>query len=155
MQVEEVKSVITDAVKLIDRRQFRKPGSYDFEVTRRALELRRDTYSQTADNSIASRTLMAVPIRATVLKIELEENTQRYLITFKADSQEEGKEVVETIRSDRLDSWYGDMVRQMWDGLEGEHVCIYKCMEQTNDPKKPKVRTAPFVERIPQRKAHR
>ena len=67
--------------------------------------------AQLRDSSLPMRMLGCVPIYATVLGIEFEESSTRYVITFKADR--EGAEP-ETIRSDRTDGRDGDFVKKLW-----------------------------------------
>ena len=116
----------------------------DISVTNRALRIR----EQLSEGSLAMRTLSAIPIIGTIEDVRLEESTKRLLVTFRPDRQREGYSATEVIRTDRTDGWRGEFVKRMWSGLEGKHVRIYKTTEATSNPERPKVRVAPFVERL-------
>lgn len=99
-------------------------------------------------DSIALRALSAIKIRAKIISVGYEKSSTRYVIKFKADKQSSDNDEIETIRSDRTDGINGELVKKMWEGLEGKHVIIYKTLEKTNNPRKPTARVAPFVEVI-------
>jgi hypothetical protein len=77
------------------------------------------------DNSVAMLMLDSVHIYCTIKSIEYEETSTRYVVSFVADNDENGK--VETIRTDRTDGNAGHLVRALWtQDLVGKHVCLYK-----------------------------
>lgn len=121
-------------------------ASLDEHLMRRINSLR----AQLRDSSLPMRMLGCVPLYATILGIEFEESSTRYVITFKADR--EGAEP-ETIRSDRTDGRDGDFVKKLWSNpnLVGAPVIIYKTNEEMSS-KNPRdkgrtVRVAPYVTR--------
>jgi hypothetical protein len=111
------------------------------EVTEEALRIK----SLLREDSIPMRALGSVRIPCEVKGIEMEESSQRLVISFVAIGRNATGEV-ETVRSDRLDGVNGNLVRQMWNpSIVGHRCVIYKCTEETGDRTKPKVRIAPFV----------
>lgn len=112
---------------------------------------RTDTVSDLMrDTSIPIRMTGAVRIAAKIDEVKFEESSQRYTITYTSDKPNaNGESVAEHIRSDRTDGRFGDAVKRLWSGVhKGDHVIIYKVMEDTNNPNKPKVRVAPYVKKI-------
>lgn len=121
-------------------------ASLDEHLMRRVNSLR----YQLRDTSLPMRMLNCVPLYATIIKIEFEESSTRYVITFKTDN--EGAEP-ETIRSDRTDGRDGEFVKKLWGNpnLIGAPVIIYK-MNEDMSSKNPRdrgrtVRVAPYVTR--------
>jgi hypothetical protein len=111
------------------------------EVTEEALRIK----SLMREDSIPMRALGSVRIPCEIKGIEMEESSQRFVISFVAIGRNATGEV-ETVRSDRLDGVNGNLVRQMWSpSIVGHRCVIYKCTEETGDRLKPKVRIAPFV----------
>lgn len=138
---EEKKELILDAVKTLD---FGKISSYN-ELEAEVCTRIRTLQSLMSERSLPMRMLEGIPIYAEVISCEKEENTSRYLLTFKASNAEEGAEP-EIIRSDRTDGRNGKAVDKMWCEIEaGQRVLLYKITEETNNPKKPKVRVAPYI----------
>lgn len=141
--------IIASAYASLDFSQIEpNQASLDEHLMRRINSLR----SQLRDSSLPMRMLGCVPIYATILNIEFEESSTRYVITFKADR--EGAEP-ETIRSDRTDGRDGDFVKKLWGNkfasLVGAPVIIYKTNEEMSS-KNPRdkgrtVRVAPYVTR--------
>lgn len=134
--------IVAIAVRDVPATAFQTRQVADMAVTKLALRVR----EQVAENSLAMRTLAAIPILATVESVTLEESSKRLLVTFRPDHQKDGYEPTETIRTDRTDGWRGESVKRLWSGIEGHHVLIYKGLEDTNNPQHPKVRVAPYVE---------
>lgn len=97
------------------------------------------------ERSLVKRVLNSVPIPATVTDVSFEESSNRLVVSYKPDVVREGFKEVEQIRTDRLDGANQEVVRAMWSNLVGIHVVIYKTDEETNNPKHPKVRIAPYV----------
>lgn len=138
---EEKKELILDAVRTLNFSDYKSQADLDAAVCTRVRTLQ----GLLREDSIPMRMLEGIPIRAEVISCEKEENTSRYLLTFKANNAEEGAEP-EIIRSDRTDGWNGRAVEKMWSGIEpGQRVLLYKVTEETNNPKKPKVRVAPYI----------
>lgn len=97
-----------------------------------------------SDKGLISRTLEAIPLKVTIKDKQLEESSQRYIISFVADNSTDGE--IETIRTDRIDSWSGDEVKALWEPVKpGVIAIIYKTYEETGNAKAPRVRIAPFV----------
>lgn len=136
--------IVAIAVHQVPVTAFQTRHVADMAVTKAALRVR----EQVDERSLAMRTLDALPILATVESVEMEEASRRLLVTFRPDRQREGYEPTETIRTDRTDGWRGESVKRMWSGLEGHHVRIYKALEDSGNPERPKIRIAPFVEAI-------
>lgn len=136
--------IVALAVRDVPGTAFQARQVADMAVTNMALRIR----AQINEHSLAMRTLSAVPITATIREIELEESSQRLLVTYAPDFVREGYEPTETIRTDRADGWRGESVKKLWSGLKGRHVRLYKLAEPTNNPQHPKVRVAPYVEVI-------
>ena len=136
----ENEEIIIEAVKLVDGRDFATPGDHEVDVAREAINLKR----MLSRGSVAMRALSAVPLVARITDIKFEESSKRYLISFVELRSETGE--VEHIRSDCLDGRLGDAVKHLWEDKVGKNVRIYKYLEATNDPSRPSVRTAPYVE---------
>ena len=136
--------IVAIAVQGVPGTAFQTRQVADMAVTNMALRIR----SQIAESSLAMRTLAAIPIMATVEDVRLEESSKRLLVTFRPDRVREGFEQTEIIRTDRTDGWRGESVRKMWGGVKGRHVRLYKLTEPTDNPERPKVRVAPYVEVI-------
>ena len=113
-------------------------------LARRSLAVRRAL----GEHSLAMEVHAALPINATITRIDLEASSQRYLVEFLADNNENG--VVETIRTDRLDGARGDIVRRLWTpSLAGHRARIYKLNSPARpgaDGKAREYRRAVFVE---------
>lgn len=138
---EEKKELILDAVKTLNFSDYKTQADLDVAVCTRV----RTIQGLMNENSLPMRMLDGTPIRAEVISCEKEENTSRYLLTFKANNAEDGADP-EIIRSDRTDGWNGKAVEKMWADIEpGQRVLLYKVVEDTNNPKKPKVRVAPYI----------
>ena len=137
----ENSQIIANAVQIVNSATD-EPDNFDFEVARVALMLRR----QLRETSLVSRILNATAIFGTVVSVAFEESSKRYVIQFKAGKQREGFDDIESFRSDRVDGPNGRMVEQMWSNAAGRRGYIYKYLEATNDPKKPSVRLAPYIQ---------
>ena len=87
------------------------------------------------DESTSVQLLRSVVIRATVKKVDYEESSHRYVVSFVAANDPEGK--VETVRSNRLDGRGGKAARAIWGrDLDGHDVMLYKTNEAVGrDPK--------------------
>lgn len=88
----------------------------------------------TSPDSMISRAEKASSFVAVIDSIEFEESSQRYLITMTPTGTGEP----ETIRTDRVDSRYGNYVRSFWGrkALVGHKCVIYKYLENAGtDPK--------------------
>lgn len=121
-------------------------ASLDEHLMRRVNSLR----YQLRDTSLPMRMLSCVPLYATIISVEFEESSTRYVITFKTDSEDAE---TETVRSDRTDGRDGDFVKKLWSNphLIGAPVIIYKTNEDMST-KNPRdrgrtVRVAPYVTR--------
>lgn len=147
MSQEMKQFVIASAYASLDFSQIEPTqASLDEHLMRRINSLR----YQLRDTSLPMRMLNCVPLYATIISVEFEETSTRYVITFKTD--QEGSEA-ETIRSDRTDGRDGDFVKKLWSNphLIGAPVIIYKTNEDmsTKNPrdKGRTVRVAPYVTR--------
>ena len=138
------KDIVAMATQGIPPEALQDKDIADISVTNRALRIK----EQLSEASLAMRTLSAIPIMCTIENVRLEESTKRLLVTFRPDRQREGYSATEVIRTDRTDGWRGESVKRLWDGLEGEHVRIYKLTEETGNPERPRVRVAPYGERL-------
>jgi hypothetical protein len=138
------KDIVAMATQGIPPEALQDKDIADISVTNRALRIK----EQLSEASLAMRTLSAIPIMCTIENVRLEESTKRLLVTFRPDRQREGYDATEVIRTDRTDGWRGESVKRLWDGLEGEHVRIYKLTEETGNSERPRVRVAPYVERL-------
>lgn len=136
--------IVALAVQAVPGTAFQTRQVADMAVTRMALRMR----EQVDERSLAMRTLAAVPIAATIEEVAPEASSTRLIVRFRPDFQREGFEPCETIRTDRTDGQRGEAVRLMWSGLAGRHVVIYKALEESGNPERPKVRVAPYVEVI-------
>lgn len=77
------------------------------------------------DRGILKRLAHAYPIRCEIRKVDVDKRCQRLAIEFVAEN-EGGK--IETIRSDRIDGYYGELVRDIWRPFaHGGQAVIYKC----------------------------
>ena len=141
MTDEQKHDLIIDALRTMDMTDYKSQPELEVALTTRV----RTIQSLLSERSLPMRMLDSIPIRATVTGIELEANTNRYLVHFRARNAEEGAED-EIIRSDRTDGWNGRAVTRMWEKIQvGDYIQLYKLTEDTNNPKKPKVRVAPYV----------
>lgn len=86
--------------------------------------------SMVSERGLAMRVMNSVRFRAVVESISFEQTTQRFLIAYHpADKPNEREE----IRSERVDSNRGQLVRMLWNqSLVGEEVVIFK----NNEPDK-------------------
>lgn len=99
------------------------------------------------EHSTPSRVLNATRITGVVKQVELEQNSQRFKITFLADRNGDGKD--EIIRTDRIDSSNGPLVRRMIDQeLVGHRCLIFKEVETSHADQTKKVRICPYVKRL-------
>ena len=138
--------IVATAIASID---FSRYDSYSDMLL--AVCKRTDTVSDLIrDTSVPIRMTGAVRIAAKIKEVKFEESSQRYTITYTSDKPNaDGEFAPEHIRSDRTDGRFGDAVKRLWSGVNpGDHVIIYKVMEETNNPKKPQVRVAPYVKKI-------
>lgn len=81
-----------------------------------------------SENSLTSRLRDAVRIPCVILAVDYEDNSKRYVITFRADNGDRD----ETIRSERTDSRRGDLVQRLWGpGTDrvNQRAIIYKANE--------------------------
>lgn len=85
-----------------------------------------------ASKSLAVLVQKAVRIVGTIKKVEFEESSQRYLITFRASN---GAEEDEIVRSERVDSGRGSTVKSLWGerNLVGHKVAIFKHNERAGE----------------------
>lgn len=97
---------------------------FDLEV---AKEMNRIRFIA-SENSLTSRLHDAVRIRCIILSVAYEDNSKRYVITFRADNSDKD----ETIRSERINSRRGDLVQKLWGpGTDrvNKRAIIYKSNE--------------------------
>lgn len=87
------------------------------------------------DESTAVQLLRSAVIRARIERVDYEESSRRYLISFVALNDPEGK--VETVRSNRTDGARGKAAKAIWGrDLAGHEVLLYKTNEAVGrDPK--------------------
>lgn len=120
-------------VALGDLSQYKTRGHMDKAMMRRVLSLSR--YMR--DGSAPLELLSAARIPATIHRLEYEESSRRYKVTFLADSELEKPEEArrqETIRTDRTDGQNGELVQAIWDeSLVGQHVIIFKANEMPSE----------------------
>lgn len=137
----EKRELVIDALRTMDMSDYKSQPELEVALATRV----RTIQNLLSERSLPMRMLEGIPIRATVVDIKKEENTNRYLLTFKATNAKEGDEN-EHIRSDRTDGWNGKGVEEMWSRIKpGQRVILYKLNETTNNPNKPKVRVAPYI----------
>lgn len=97
------------------------------------------------------RMLDAVRIRATIVSVEYEESSKRWVVSYRAAHQREGRKEIETIRTDIKDDPRGVTMSYINRLAPGVEVIVYKQMVPTGDPMKPFVRVAPYIRVLPQR----
>ena len=116
------KSAVATAFASVDFSQYKNGTDAELAVLRR-LSLASRVLE---DDGIAMSMCDAARINCTIQGIELEQSSQRFVVSFVADKSEDGK--VETIRTDRVDSYScGNVVKALWTpDLVGAHVCLYK-----------------------------
>lgn len=85
-----------------------------------------------ANKSLAVLVQKAVRIVGTIKKVEFEESSQRYLITFRVSN---GAEEDEIVRSERVDSSRGSTVKSLWGEriLVGHKAAIFKHNERAGE----------------------
>lgn len=96
-------------------------------IIRRASTIQRMRFLQ--EGSILMNVLDSIRIRATVISVEYEESSTRYVITYHAANGEEGS--TESIRTPRTDGYYGKMLAPDIERLKGcagsnNQVVIFK-----------------------------
>lgn len=96
----------------------------------------------TAERSLPSMVAHSVRIAATVISVEFEESSKRYLIKFMADNGD--KE--ECVRSERTDANHKDAVKKIWQrDLVGHRVIIFKYKDKVGSKGAPNgYRIAPY-----------
>ena len=93
-------------------------------------------------SSLTSRIAASVPIKCRVEAIELEESSNRLVVTFTADGQGDP----ERIRTDRLDGRNGELVRTLWSDIRpGSRAVVYKLNENASAARASGYRVAPYV----------
>jgi len=135
-------NIILASYMLACKRSHVDNADFELDVLKTAARLR----PYVSDKAAVSRMLESIPIYATVESVAFEKTSNRYVVTFVADNQPNGKQKVETIRSDRTDSRHGKLVERMFSDIAGKHVCLYKYLEQTSNRDMPEVRVCPFVQ---------
>lgn len=110
------------------------------ELTRELLNLDR-VFS---DSSLPSIVMDSKRIVAVVKRIDFEQTSKRFVVTFCATGSNEE----ETIRSERTDGRRGEIARSLWarQDLIGHRVVLYRHNEPSSDPKMSSgFRVAPWV----------
>lgn len=127
-----------------------QPGTYktndelEVAVSMRAVKIKQISENE---NSLPNRILNAIPIRATVKRVEFEETSQRYKIFFIAVNNEDEHE--EMIRTDRMDGKHymdEEYIKSLTD-----HICIiYKTNEKSDNAKimGAGYRITPYIKKI-------
>ena len=101
-------------------------------VAVRALTIRR----LLAPSSLPMTALNAVALPSEIVKVEFEERSQRYLVTFRrlGRDQDGNPFQEEIVRSDRVDSNRGDRTRNLCTGLmPGRKYMVYKETQSSPD----------------------
>lgn len=138
LSAEEKHDLVFDAIRTLNLNEYKSFNELEAALCTRIRTLQ----SLTNENSVAMRMLDGIPIYAEVVSCEKEENTTRYLLTFRATNGDED----EHIRSDRTDGRNGKAVDEMWSKIQpGYRVCLYKTQEATKNPNKPTVRVCPYI----------
>ena len=70
-------------------------------------------------------------LAATIESVELEESSQRYVVTFKVASEDDS----ETARTERIDGQRGALVKRMWPGLAGHKALLFKHNDRVGEVK--------------------
>lgn len=113
----------------LDFTKFKTEADIERALVKRTLTARKMLH----EKGLVMRVLDSTPIKATIKSIELEESSQRYVVTFLADNAQDGDE---TIRTDRIDGYNGEFVKATWHaGLIGKKVTIYKRLEKNENQK--------------------
>lgn len=108
---EKNRQIILAAFNSIDASKCANEEELTRQVTRRAVTISK----MLADNSIENRALSSVRLYVEVHSVELEESSQRYVIKFKA-VRGDGDDI-ESIRTARMDSYDGRIIKPMIDKL--------------------------------------
>lgn len=108
---EKNRQIILAAFNSIDASKCANEEELTRQVTRRAVTISK----MLTDNSLENRALSAVRLYAEVHAVDFEESSQRYVIKFKAVRGDDND--FETIRTPRMDSFDGRIIRPMIDKL--------------------------------------
>ena len=137
--------IVLAAIKSVDFSDYKSYTDLEQAICQRVITIR----DFIDPRSVACQVAESVPIFATIKSVTYEESSTRYVVNYVADRNSFGDNAEEHIRSSRTDGKGGASVRRMWENLKsGDHVIIYKTMEETGDRKKPSVRVAPYVKRL-------
>lgn len=137
--------IVLAAIQSIDFSEYKTYTELEQALCQRVITIR----DFVDPRSVASQVAEAIPIFATIKSVTYEESSTRFVINYVADRNSFGENAEEHIRSNRTDGKGGASVRRMWENLKsGDHVIIYKTMEETGDRKKPSVRVAPYVKKL-------
>ncbi len=80
----------------------------------------------------------STPFPAIVLGWELEETSQRYVVSIKTNLRKGEDAKIETIRTERVDGKHGPLVKAMLHGTKNKRVLVYKSMEPMAGSSTPK-----------------
>lgn len=124
---EEINLAITAAIASTDVSKCNSIDEWQHNVIKRAASIQRARFFN--EDSLIRKVLGATKIVAKVNAISFEESSQRYLITFTAENNQEP--VQETIRSPRMDSYEGKNMEKEIERLKtiagtDALVCLYK-----------------------------
>ena len=106
------RQIILAAFNSLDMSKITSEEDLTRQVTKRAITVSKVL----SENSIENRTLSAVRIPAEVLSVDFEENSQRYVIKFRATRNNEDKNE-EQIRTARMDTFEGRVIKPMVEKL--------------------------------------
>ena len=108
----------------------RKYDNLELAVAQEMLKMNRLTAERSLPNLIGN----SVRIAATINSIKFEESSNRYLIKFSADNEEEE----EWVRSERVDSSHKAAVKKIWGrDLVGHRVLIFKYKDKVGSKEAP------------------
>ena len=137
--------IVLAAIQSVDFSDYKSYTDLEQAICQRVITIR----DFIDPRSVACQVAESVPIFATIKSVTYEESSTRYVVNYVADRNSFGDNAEEHIRSSRTDGKGGASVRRMWENLKsGDHVIIYKTMEETGDRKKPSVRVAPYVKKL-------
>lgn len=133
--------LILRAIDKADLSKFRTKSEKETAVVESMLFITR----MLEENSLPNRVLNAVPLTGTVKKLEFEETSKRYIVTFEAE-QGTGDKKDEIVRTDRIDGPTGPIVQKKFtSNIVGRRCLIFKeTVPSSTDPNK-KVRLAPYI----------
>lgn len=131
---EEIDLVITAAIASTDASKCGSFEDWQRAVVKRATSIQRARFFN--ENSFIKQVLKSTKIVAKILKVEFEESSQRYVVTFKAQNSNDDKP--ETIRTPRMDNEDGKAMTSLIERMKeiagsNSQVLIYKSNEMPSE----------------------